>query len=81
MFSETWASTAYLYGSNKRIRASDKARMTPGEESRTGMIKIPRVWDLILDVALENTDKARTRQIIKRYAIMMFWRDDVVRCK
>ena len=60
MFSETWASTVYLYGSNKRIRASDKARMTPGEESRTGMIKIQRVWELILDVALENTDKART---------------------
>ena len=63
MFSETWASTVYLYGSNKRIRASDKARMTPGEESRTGMIKIQRVWELILDVALENTDKARTRQM------------------
>jgi hypothetical protein len=40
--------------------------MTPGEESRTGMIKIQRVWELILDVALENTDKARTRQMCRQ---------------
>ena len=43
LFSETWASTAYLYGSNSRMRTSDKARTTPGDEARIGMKKIQRV--------------------------------------
>ena len=42
------------------MRMSDKARTTQGDEARTGMKKIQRVPELILDVAHENTDKART---------------------
>jgi hypothetical protein len=42
------------------MRTSDKAWITPGDETRIGIKKIQRVPELILDLARENTDKART---------------------
>ena len=48
------------------VRTSDKARTTQGDEARTGMKKIQRVPELILDVACENTPTKPGRAMTKQ---------------